>query len=100
MVINKKKDLNEVIEFIKKGSLESAKSILLNIKEKNRDSLFYNLLGYVEQHLGFFGNAKKNYLTSLSIDENNYDAKLNLAILHYKLIEFLDSETLFNFLIK
>ena len=100
MVINKKKDLNEVIEFIKKGSLESAKSILLNIKEKNRDSLFYNLLGYVEQHLGFFGNAKKNYLTSLSIDENNYDAKLNLAILHYKLREFLDSETLFNFLIK
>ena len=99
--MSENKDLTDVVQFVKNDDLESAKSLLIKIKDNNlKNILFYNLLGYVDQNLSLFDEAKKSYLAAINLDENNYDAKFNLAVLYYKTKNFIESEKLFSFLIK
>jgi len=82
----KDKIFNETINLIRLSKFDEAKKILLSFeKEFINDALFYNLLGFVCDSLLDFSNAKLNYLKSLELDANSYEAKFNLAVLFYKI---------------
>ena len=82
----KDKIFNKTINLIRLSKFDEAKKILLSFKKEFiKDSLFYNLLGFVCDSLLDFSNAKLNYLKSLELDSNSYEAKFNLAVLYYKI---------------
>lgn len=97
MHFQKDKIFNETINLIRLSKFDEAKKILLSFEKKFiNDSLFYNLLGFVYDSLLDFSNAKPNYLKSLELDSNSYEAKFNLAVLYYKLKNYSQAEDLFN----
>lgn len=101
MNFKKNKIFNEIINLIKSSKFDEAKKILLSFeKQFIKDSLFYNLLGFIYDSLLDFSNAKLNYLKSLELDSNSYEAKFNLAVLFYKIKNYSQAEDLFTDLLE
>ena len=100
MHFKENKIFKEIINLIKLSRFDEAKKILLSFeKDFIKDSVFYNLLGFVYDSLLDTSNAKLNYLKSLELDANSYEAKFNLAVLFYKIKNYSKAEELFNNLI-
>lgn len=95
------KNYNKIIDLLKSAQFYLAKETLIN-EEKDYffDKEFYNLLGFVESQLNNTENAKKNYLKSISIDNNFYDPKVNLAILYYTIGKLTEAKDIFLDIIK
>jgi predicted O-linked N-acetylglucosamine transferase (SPINDLY family) len=98
---NQTKTYKELIDFIKINEFDKIKKILDNNKEQyQNDAGFLSFLGYFNQYLNNFLEAEKNYLKAIKLEDDNFDAKLNLAILYLKLKKLNESEILFNQLLK
>lgn len=101
MSFNQTKTYKELIDLIKINESDKIKNILDNIKEKyQNDAGFFSFLGYFNEYLNNFLDAEKNYLKAIKLEENNFDAKLNLAILYLKLKDLNKSEIFFDQLLK
>lgn len=101
MSFQNNKIYTEVIDLIKLSKFNEAKNILLSVNENYlKDASFYNLFGFIYDSISEVDNAQKNYLKSLEIDKNFYEAKYNLAILFYKIKKYNLAEELFSELIR
>ena len=101
MSFQKNNKYKEVIDLIKLSKFNDVITILLSIKnEYLNDPIFYNLLGFAYDSISKISDAKKNYLRSLELDSNFYEARFNLAVLNYKTHNYTEAEELFNHLIK
>lgn len=101
MSFQNSKNFNKIIELLKSSQFFLAKERLID-EEKNYsfDKEFYNLLGFVETQLNNTDDAEKNYLKSISIDNNFYDPKINLAILYYRTGKLIEAKDIFLDIIK
>lgn len=101
MSFNQTKTYKELIDLIKINEFDKIKKILDSNKEQyQNDAGFFSFLGYFNEYLNNFLDAEKNYLNAIKLEENNFDAKLNLAILYLKLKDLNKSEILFDQLLK
>ena len=89
MSFNQTKTYKELIDLIKINEFDKIKKILDSNKEQyQNDAGFFSFLGYFNEYLNNFLDAEKNYLNAIKLEENNFDAKLNLAILYLKLKKY------------
>jgi tetratricopeptide (TPR) repeat protein len=97
----KSKTYIETINLINKLEFIKAKNILEAIQDQSlKDFLFYSILGYLNDSLLEHEQAETNYLKSIKLNEEFFDAKFNLAALYYKQKKLPESEIIFLELIK
>jgi protein O-GlcNAc transferase len=97
----KSKTYIETINLINKLEFIKAKNILAAIQDQSlKDFLFYSILGYLNDSLLEYEQAETNYLKSIKLNEEFFDAKFNLAALYYKQKKLPESEIIFLELIK
>ena len=81
------------MNLINKSEFIQAKSILEATEDQSlKDFLFYSILGYLNDSLLEYEQAETNYLKSIKLNEEFFDAKFNLAALYYKQKKLLESE--------
>ena len=96
MSFQKSKTYIETINLINKLEFVKAKNILVAIQDQSlKDFLFYSILGYLNDSLLEYEQAETNYLKSIKLNEEFFDAKFNLAALYYKQKKLSESEIIF-----
>ena len=80
----------EIINLINLSEFKKAKIILEDNKNQFADDyLFFTTLGYIHDHLHEYQDSELNYIKALNLNNHFYDAKFNLAVLYYKLKNYL-----------
>ncbi len=96
MSFQKSKSYIEIINLINKSEFIQAKSILEATTDQSlRDFLFFSILGYVNDSLLEYEQAEINFLKSIKLNNNFFDAKFSLAALYYKQKKLSESEVIF-----
>ena len=96
MLLKENKNFNKILQLINSEKYEEAKDELINLENScNSDFIFYDLLAQICEKLNLQKEAISYYEKSLFINNDFYQSKFNLAILHYKLKNFNKSEELF-----
>jgi Flp pilus assembly protein TadD len=76
----KSKSYIEIINLINKSEFIQAKSILEATTDQSlKDFLFYSILGYVNDSLLEYEQAEINFLKSIKLNNDFFDAKFSLA---------------------
>ena len=100
MFLKDHKNLDLIINLINSSKLIEAKKELVILENECFDDFaFYNLIAQICEKLGEIDEAIKNYIKSLSLNNNFFESKFNLAILYYKSKNLDQSEELFRQLI-
>jgi protein O-GlcNAc transferase len=96
LLLKDNKDFNYILQLINTSKFEEAKNKLLSLEILcNNDFTFYDLLAQIFDKLNLKEDAINYYEKSLSLNNNFYQSKFNLAVLYYGLKNFTKAEELF-----